>query len=347
MAKKKVWKIIGILFAICVFVAIGFGGLAWYTLYADNIQTKNSKKSYVYIYENTDFEGLIAAITKEADVKNMSAFRKTADLLKFTNPRSGRYEINPKMSNIELVRKLRNGNQTPVRLTFNNIRTKEQLAGRLSEEIMADSLDILYYLENEEFLAQYNLSPETSVTVFIPNTYEVFWNMDGEALFKRMYKEYNAFWTEERQKKADAIPLSREQISILASIVEEETKKDFEFPIVAGVYINRLKKGMKLEADPTVKFAVGDFALRRVLNRHLETDSPYNTYMYAGLPPGPIRIPSLQVIDGVLNYERHNYLFMVAKESLNGEHNFSTTNAEHERHARKYRQALNEIGIYR
>jgi UPF0755 protein len=347
MAKKKTFKIVLAIVLLLIIAAGGVLGYAWYMLKSPNIITNNDEKIYIYIYDNYDFEDLIRAIEKEAEIKNINSFRKTAELLKYTNIRPGKYEINRNTSNIDFIRKLRSGDQTPVRLTFNNIRTKEQLAGRLAQQIMADSLDILYYLENDDFLAGYNLNPKTSVIIFIPNTYEVFWNISGKDLFDRMYREYNHFWTENRRKKADKIPLSIEQVSILASIVEEETKKEYEYPTVAGVYINRLKKGMRLEADPTVKFAAGDFALRRVLHKHLATDSPYNTYMYGGLPPGPIRIPSPQVIDGVLNYERHNYIFMVAKETLNGEHNFSTTNAEHERHAKKYRQALNELGIFR
>jgi UPF0755 protein len=347
MIRKKTPKIVPAIVSLLIIAAGGVAGYGWYILKSPNIITNNGEKKYIYIYDNDDFEDLIRAIEKEADIKNSRSFRKTAALLKYTNIRSGRYEINGRTSNFDLIRKLRSGNQTPVRLTFNNIRTKQQLAGRLAQQIMIDSLDILYYLENDDFLAEYNLKPETAVIIFIPNTYEVFWNISGKDLFDRMYREYNRFWTEDRRKKADEIPLSLEQVSILASIVEEETKKEYEYPTVAGVYINRLKKGMRLEADPTVKFANGDFALKRVLHRHLAIDSPYNTYMYGGLPPGPIRIPSPQVIDGVLNCEQHNYIFMVAKETLNGEHHFSTTNAEHERHARKYRQALNELGIFR
>ena len=182
--------------------------------------------------------------------------------------------------------------------------------------------------------------------MFIPNTYEVYWDTNIDSFLKRMQKEYKAFWNEDRKAKAQKIGLSPTEVSTLASIVEEEATYSDEYPIVAGLYLNRLKKGMRLEADPTVKFAVGDFGLRRILFKHLETESPYNTYKNTGLPPGPIRVPSIKAIDGTLSPAQHNYLFMCAKEDLSGRHNFSTTLAEHSRNATKYQRALNERGIY-
>jgi UPF0755 protein len=181
--------------------------------------------------------------------------------------------------------------------------------------------------------------------MFIPNTYEVYWNTPAEKLIERMKREYDVFWNNDRRRKAENIRLTPIEVSILASIVEEETAAPDEYPIVAGLYLNRLYKGMMLQADPTVKFAVGDFSLRRILNRHLEVDSPYNTYMYAGLPPGPIRIPSPKSIDAVLNHTVHNYLYMCAKEDFSGRHNFAVTLKEHNKNAEKYRAELNRRGI--
>jgi UPF0755 protein len=246
---------------------------------------------------------------------------------------------------VELVRKLRNGQQDPVKLQFNSLRTKEQLAGRIAEQIMADSMSLITLMNDPEFLKQYEVTPATVISLFIPNTYEVFWNIKAENLFKRMKKEYDHFWTSERKAKAAAIPMTQEEVIILASIIQEETNKKSEYPIIAGLYINRLRKKMPLQACPTVKYAVGDFTLQRILHKHLKVDSPYNTYKYPGLPPGPIRTPSTICIDAVLNYEKHDYLYMAADASLNGGHAFAKTGAEHMRNARKIQQVLNEKGI--
>jgi UPF0755 protein len=276
------------------------------------------------------------------------SFRQASKVFRYGNKiHSGRYELKNGMSNFELIRKLRSGNQTPVRLTFNNIRTKEQLAKRLSGQLMADSVQILNLLNDTAFLSVNNLNPNNSISIFIPDTYEVFWDMDAFEIFERMMKEYKKFWTDERKKKAEAIPLTPTEVSTLASIVEEETNSKAERPKVAGLYINRLRIDMPLQADPTVKFALGDFALRRVLNKHSSFNSPYNTYKINGLPPGPIRVASANGIDAVLNYSHHDYIFMCAKETLNGEHNFAVNYAEHMINAAKYQNALNERKIFK
>ena len=260
--------------------------------------------------------------------------------------RPGRYEIYAGMSNFTLIRNLRSGRQKPLKLTFNNIRTKEQLAGRLGKQLMADSTKIIQLLNDSAFLSAYGLTPNTSISTFIPNTYEVFWDLDALELFERMKKEYDKFWTVDRKAKAAAIPMSELEVSTLASIVEEETNGKTERPTVAGLYINRLKIGMPLQADPTVKFAVGNFGLRRITGEHLRFISPYNTYKNTGLPPGPIRVSTPDGIDAVLNYSKHNYIFMCAKETLNGEHNFAIDYKEHKANARKYQKALNERKIF-
>lgn len=318
-----------------------------YILFAPNFSVPTDEKTYLHITENSTFDDVISQLEKEANIVNTLSFRQVSAVLQYNKRiRPGRYEITPGMNNFQLIRLLRSGRQTPVKLTFNNIRTKEQLAGRLGKQLMADSLSIITLLNDSNFLLQYNLNPNTSVSLFIPDTYEVFWNIDAQKLFERMDKEYNKFWTDERKAKAAAIPLTLAEVSTLASIVEEETNNKTDRPMVAGLYINRLKMGMPLQADPTVKFSLGDFSIKRILRGHLQTDSPYNTYKIIGLPPGPIRVATPAGIDAVLNYAHHNYIYMCASEKLNGEHKFAVTWQEHLKNAKSYRQTLNEMNIH-
>ena len=214
-------------------------------------------------------------------------------------------------------------------------------------QLMADSTSILKLLNDSAFLTTYNLNPNTSISLFIPNTYEVFWNINAKELFTRMNKEYSTFWTEERKAKAAAIPLTQSEVSALASIVEEETNNKTDRPMVAGLYINRLRLKMPLQADPTVKFALGDFTIKRILFGHLRTNSPYNTYKNIGLPPGPIRVSTPNGIDAVLNFSHHNYIYMCASETLNGEHKFAVTWEEHKINASKYQKELNNRKIFK
>lgn len=314
-------------------------------LFAPNISVKNEEDSYLYIRDNSSIEDVVVNLQTSANVFSVFTFKQAANILKYNKIRPGRYEIKNGMSNFKLVRMLKNGRQSPLKLTFNNIRTKEQLASRLSKVIMADSLSILQLMNDTVFLATYQLNPNTSIAVFIPNTYEVFWDMDARELFERMKKEYDIFWTDERKAKAAAIPLTTVEVATLASIVEEETNSKAERPMVAGLYINRLKKEMPLQADPTLKFAVGDFSIKRLKLGHILKISPYNTYRNKGLPPGPIRVASQNGIDAVLNYAKHDYLFMCAKETLNGEHNFAVTYIEHLVNARRYQKALDALKI--
>ena len=302
--------------------------------------------TYLYISDDDQFEDVLEQIKDKSLLINDFTFKVLAKQIKYDQKiRPGRYKITPGMSNFILLRKLRGGKQDPVKLVINNIRTKEQLAGRLSSMIMADSLSIINALNDSVFLKQYDLNPYNAVIFFIPNTYEVFWDTDTKELFDRMKKEFNAFWNEDRLTKAAAIPMTQTEVMTLASIVEEETNKKKEHPIIAGLYINRLKIDMPLQACPTIRFALNDYTINRVLIKHLKVKSPFNTYKNKGLPPGPIRLPSPTTIDAVLNYEKHDYLFMTAKETLNGEHNFAVTYAEHSINAKKYQQELNRLGI--
>lgn len=337
-------KIVLSIGTICAIVFLYFG----YVFFGPTISPKSDDNKFIYITDSTNYNGVIAQLENNTKIFNVSAFKLASKLLHYGEKiHSGRYEIHTGMSNFKLIRKLRNGRQTPLKLTFNNIRTKEQLAGRLGKQLMADSTEIINLLNDSAFLKKYDLNPNTSISLFIPNTYEVFWNLRAEQLFERMDKEYTKFWNVERKEKAAAIPLSKAEVSTLASIVEEETNNKKDKPMVAGLYINRLRTRMPLQADPTVKYAVGDFSLKRILLGHLKTVSPYNTYKNIGLPPGPIRVATPEGIDAVLNYAHHNYIFMCASETLNGEHKFSVSWEEHKINARNYQRELNKRAIYK
>ena len=343
--KKITKRIIYIGFLVLIMFSAVFGVIAYGILYLPNFT--HSETKYVYIYEeNKNFDALCKDLSDSVGCRNMDFFRILADFRKYPeNMRSGRFAVEPDMNNNTLLNRLRRGQQTPIRLTFNNIRLVGDLSERLTSQLMIGDDDLLSYLNNDDFCQSLGFSTTTIKTMFIPNTYEVYWNISAEKLMERMKREYDTFWNDERRKKAENMRLSPIEVSILASIVEEETAASVEYPIVAGLYINRLYKGMLLQADPTIKYALGDFSLRRILNAHLEIDSPYNTYLYGGLPPGPIRIPSPRCIDAVLNYTNHNYLYMCAKEDSSGHHNFAVTLADHNRNAAKYHAELNRRGI--
>lgn len=278
--------------------------------------------------------------------KAIARFDKIARLKKLdTGVRGGRYVIEPSTSVRSLVSTLRGGLQSPVRLTFNNVRTIAQLSGRIAAQIEPDSIEMLAWLQSAEASERYGLGSDEMIGLFLPDTYEVWWTLTPEQLTDRMKKEYDNFWNSDRTALLSRTKLDRKQVVTLASIVYEETKMSDEMPTVAGVYINRLRIGMPLQADPTVKFALGDFTLRRILTRHLSVDSPYNTYIHTGLPPAPICMPSKKAIDAVLNYKEHNYLYFCAKEDFSGYHNFATNLADHNRNAARYSQALNRAGI--
>jgi UPF0755 protein len=259
----------------------------------------------------------------------------------------GRYFVEKGRNNNDLVDMLRVGKQQPVEVTFNNLRSKEQFAGAVGKYIEADSTEVLKIFSDTALIRESGFTPETFIAMFIPNTYEVLWTTTPLRFARRMKTEYDNFWNEQRKAKAGQLGLSPVEVSILASIVQEETNKNEEKPVVAGLYLNRLKRGMPLQADPTVRYAVGDFTIKRILNSHLETESPYNTYKYAGLPPGPINFPEISSIDAVLNYKKTNYLYMCAKEDFSGYHSFARTLAEHNRNAERYRFALDTSRIFK
>ncbi|MDR0429928.1 MAG: endolytic transglycosylase MltG [Tannerellaceae bacterium] len=342
--KKSTFSLTFIIFTILVLIATGivFGG--YRLLYAPNFQA--NRITYVYIDQNKDFDNLCKQLIDSAQCSNIDNFKQLASILDYSqNMRTGRYAIEAGTGNWALLNILRRGQQTATRITFNNIRLKEELAKRLAEQLMIDEKDILSLIDDPDYCSLLGFTTETITTFFIPNTYEVYWNTSAEKLMERFGREYKAFWTDKRKEKADAIDLTPAEVAILASIVEEETAMADEYPIVAGLYLNRLKQGIPLQADPTIKFAVGDFSLQRILFKHLEIESPYNTYKYTGLPPGPLRVASIKGLDAVLNYMRHHYLYMCAKEDFSGRHNFAVTLAEHNRNAERYRAELNKRKI--
>jgi UPF0755 protein len=324
--------------------ALTFVFLLW-IMFMPNFRAAEDKVN-LYIYPGTDYAQLIDTLEKSDFISSVLTFRAASFVAGYgSKVRSGRYIIKNGMNNFSLLRKLRSGRQDAVKVKINNIRTKEQLAGRLSEYLMPDSAEILNLLNDSAFLSQFELDTNVAVSLFIPNTYEIFWDTDATGIFTRMQKEFDKFWTKERRAKADEIPLSLYEVITLASIIEEETNNKKEHPIIAGLYINRLKTGMPLQACPTIRFALNDFTIKRVLFKHIRYSSPFNTYKNTGLPPGPIRLPSIQCIDAVLNYEKHDYLFMCASELLNGQHNFAVTGEEHMVNARNYQKALAARGI--
>jgi len=303
---------------------------------------------FFLVPSGTDFDQLVTGLRSDSILKDESSFVQVSKWMKFrdTNIKPGRYRIDPEWSNRQLISVFRSGLQTPINVVINNARTIEDVAGKISDYLEPDSIDFLNTFKDSNSIAKLGFSPITLMCVFIPNTYEMFWNTTPEKFLDRMVIEHNLFWARNnRSLKADSINLTPKQVYTLASIVEKETLTSFEKPIVAGLYLNRLRLGMPLQADPTIVFAVGDFFLQRILNKHLEIDSPFNTYRYGGLPPGPICMPSVKSIDAVLDPKDHDYLYMCAQPGNNGLHAFARNLREHNENAVKYRSWLNERGI--
>ncbi len=336
---NKIIRTLSIIIAILVITVVIY---TTYLLFFFNYKTENDKSTYLYIYPDFTKKDIKRELISQTDVQSTLGFDIAERLFAFKKIRPGRYELKNGMNSISVVRMLRNGTQTPLRLRIKPARTTEQLAHQLSSQLMRDSVAFIKVLKDTSLLGTYNLTPETAIALFIPNSYDIFWNISPKSLIKRMHKEYTAFWNQSRRQKAKAIPLSIMEVNILSTIVDSETNNVKEKPIIAGLYINRLKKGIPLQADPTVVFAVRDFTIRRILLKHIKVDSPYNTYINKGLPLGPIRTPTKSGIDAVLNYDKNNYLFMCASDKFNGEHNFAKTFSKHLSNARKYQRAKEE-----
>ncbi len=305
-------------------------------------------KSAIYVPEKASYDQVMDSLKANLVIKNQKVLDWLAQRKRYPDlVKPGKYVIDKSLSYNELINILRGGKQTPVKITFNNMRTLNDLAGRFGGQIEADSVQIMLFFSDPENYSRDGFKPENIISVFIPDTYEFYWNTGAGKLYNRMLKEYRKFWNRERTQKSDAINLIPTEVSTLASIVDEEALKRDEMPAIAGVYINRLKRGIPLQADPTIKFAINDFTVNRILYKHLEIDSPYNTYKHAGLPPGPIKCPSIEAIDAVLNAEKHDYLFFAAKPDFSGYHNFSRTLSEHNRYASQYQRELNKRRIFR
>ncbi len=346
---KKLGLRIGALILIFVFICVSVYGLYLYRrIYKPNVNINCKEKNYLYVSSKATYSDVLDSLYTKDVVANKKSFEWVVKKKNYHNLiKPGKYLLIDKMSNNELVDLLRSGTQETVKVVFNNIRTEEELAGKVAKYIEADSVSIIKLLKSENFAKQYGFNNHTFLTMFIPDTYEFYWNSSAEDFIKKMATSYKSYWNSNRVIKAKNIGLTQSEVSILASIVQKEQSvhRD-ERSLIAGLYMNRLKKGMKLESDPTVVYGVGDFTIKRVLNKHLENDSPYNTYKYIGLPPGPICLPEVNSIDAVLNYKKHDYLFMCAKDDMSGYHSFSKTYSQHLIYAKKYRRALNKMRIY-
>ena len=342
---KIVKRILVFVIIIMALVAV-MGGIGYYYVFSPN--TVVTDDGILYIRDSNSVAQVFKILRSRGYIKNPNTLSSVAKLKKFSSSvKSGKYKIRDGMNNNELVNMFRAGNQVPVHFTFNNMRTIEEFADEAQEELAVSKDELMALLTDSDVLAELGFNSNTILAMFIPNTYEIYWNIPAIDLLKRMKKEYARFWNENRMAKAREIGLSPEEVITLASIIEEETVKAEEYPVIAGVYMNRLNKGIKLDACPTLKFVLGDFTISRILDRHMQIDSPYNTYMYAGLPPGPIRMASIKVIDSVLNYQKHDYLFFCAKSDFSGYHNFSRTLRQHNAYAREYHRELNKRKIWK
>lgn len=308
----------------------------------------NPGKRFLYIPTGSTYQDVKENLLKNKIITSVFWFNKVADYAKYPQKvKAGKYKVSGGMSLYHLVKMLRSGRQAPVNLVITKLRTKEDLAEKISSQFETDSLKVMSFMNNEDSVSQFDVDTNTIMTIVIPNTYTYFWNTSVGNIFKKLYKEEQNFWNAERKEKAKKLGLTPTQVYTLASIVEEETNKESDKGNIASVYINRLKKGMKLAADPTVKFALNDFSLKRIYHKHLEFASPYNTYLNTGLPPGPICTPSIKTIDAVLNSPQTDYLFFVARPDFSGYSNFASDYQQHQVYAKAYQKALDSLILSR
>ena len=331
---------------ILLLLLLAFTGFNYYLKYYGPNVTDNQE--YLYIKTGSGFTDVLKTIKEKGIVKDTTSFVQVAYSEKYENRvKPGKYRLHDGMGNKKFIRMLALGEQEPVKLSFQNVRLKETFAGMIGKKLEADSASIIHLLDSAAYLKTFGFTPENVYVMFMPNSYTMYWNGSAEKFFTRMNDEYQKFWTPERKEQAKAINLTPIQVSILASIVDAEALHDNEMPEIAGLYLNRLNRGMKLEADPTLIFALKDFTIKRVLNKYKIFNSPYNTYLNTGLPPGPIMMPSVNAVKAVLNYQKHNYIYMCAKEDFSGYHNFATNMADHLVNAQKFHQALDDRNIKR
>jgi UPF0755 protein len=329
---------------VIIVVALACTGIFYYLrLFGPNV---TNKQEYLYIHTGATYNDVYDTIQAKGIVKDTTTFNWAAHNMKYVSRvKPGRYRLKEGMSNRALVRMLQLGQQEPVTLNIHNLRLKEQFAGFVGKKLESDSLSFLRYLDSASYVKQFGFTPDNVYVMIMPDSYQFNWNTSPEKFFSRMKKHYDTFWTDERKQQAAAQGLSPTEASILASIVDWEAVYDDEMPTIAGLYLNRLHKGIHLEADPTLIFAAHDFTIHRVLNKHKLINSPYNTYMHAGLPPGPIMMPSVNAVKAVLSPLKSDYIYMVAKEDFSNRHNFANNLTEHMANAHKFQEALNKRNI--
>ncbi len=342
------WKIL--LVAILLLAITGGGYWAYQTyqkVFGPSVDLPRQQVDF-YIPSEADYNDVKSKLYQNNLIADTSAFTMVAKWMKYLNHiNPGRYAIKDGMSHKELVELLRSGKQKPIKFTIHRIRYKPELAGLTGSHLEADSSKVLKLANDSNYVDKFGFNTEDFLAMIIPNTYKFYWNTSAREFYNRMHTEYQKFWTQERIKKADAINLTKREVIILASIVQEESNKQEEWPTIAGVYLNRLKRGWKLQADPTLKYLVEDREeVNRIYNKDKTIQSPYNTYQNKGLPPGPIVVPQIQAIDAVLNAEDHEYMYFSAKADLSGYHHFSKTLREHINRANEYQRALNKRNIY-
>ena len=331
---------------VCISVLLAIFLTLSYYIFAS--VSKENQSIYIYIDRDDNVDSVYTKLSDLTSNRQLIGLKISSRLLRYPSlVRSGKYNIGGGQTTFQIIRRLRGGQQTPVKVVIPIVHTLGDFSSRLADRIEADSIELMNSFLCPNTLQKLHLDSANLPCLFIPNTYEVYWNIAPEKFLLRMKREHDAFWNAKRKAQAIKLGLTTNEVYVLASIIQQESVNQAELPIIAGMYLNRLKKGMKLQADPTVKFALQDFALRRILHKHLERDSPYNTYLYEGLPQGPICIPSLRAIESVLNPAHHNYLYMCAKEDFSGTHNFASTFNEHQNNARRYARALNKRKIYK
>ncbi|MBI1266122.1 MAG: endolytic transglycosylase MltG [Cryomorphaceae bacterium] len=332
--KRVVW-------AVVILAVIGIAGYVVYGRLNSPVTSFTTAHKDIFIATGSELDDVVDILVRDSIIVDEDAFRWMAESKKYTaNVKPGKYRIPRGINLNKLINKLRSGDQLPVRVVFNAMRTPEMLAGKIASQLEVDSVTMLDELKNSHLADSLGFSKEGFRTMFIPNTYEFWWNTDARGFINRMANEYRLFWTEDRKAKAAERGLSQTEVVVLASIVQAETAKRDEAPKIAGLYLNRLRIGMPLQADPTLIYAAQDFSIRRVLDIHKNIDSPYNTYRNVGLPPGPINYPDFNYIDAVLNPDQNKYLYMCAKPDFSGYHNFATNYDQHLVYARQYQRAL-------
>lgn len=341
--KKKFLYITGSVFLVIVILST----IIFNLIFCPKIKVEG-KKHTLYLPTGSTYEQVFDTITRNLDVKNNRILRIVAEAKNYQAMiRPGKYVIDKNISYNKLINILRSGQQTTVLVTFNNVRTIEQIAGKISHQLEADSAKISAFFSDESNYKNDGFNKADIISVFIPNTYEFYWNTNPKKLYSRMLREYNMFWDTKRIEAAKEKGLTPKEVAILASIIDDEVAKPDEKPRIAGVYLNRLQRGIPLQACPTIKFAMNDFTITRILYKYLQIDSPYNTYIHKGFPPGPIGCPSIEGLNAVLNAEKHDYLFFAAKSDFSGYHNFSKTLTQHNRFANEYQLELDRRKIFK